>query len=132
MPLVFYSLELYKNRSKLTVEFGLQQTETDDTTHIPGESMANTNYRDLPLHEKLALDCENSLVKAAESNASGGEWLPTDREGKEFLASMHVDEQRDCPVIELRDAESNTVEHRFRVKVSCIPISKRIQTDQRK
>ena len=86
--------------------------------------MINTNYRDLPLQEKLALDCEHSLLEAAEENASGGEWIATDREGKEFLASMHVDEQLDCPVIELRDAKSDTVKHRFRVKVSCIPISK--------
>ena len=85
--------------------------------------MTDLNRRQLFLGQKLALECQHALIEAAEANASGGEWLVSDEIGNEYDANLHVDEGLDCPVIELRDKQTNDVRYRFRVEVVCEPIA---------
>lgn len=87
--------------------------------------MTDENRQTAVLAQRLALECKQSLVEAAEFNANGGEWLVSDNMGNEYGASLVVDEGLDCPVIELRDSESSTMQFRFRVEVVCEPIHER-------
>ncbi|MEO2031647.1 MAG: hypothetical protein ABGZ35_06150 [Planctomycetaceae bacterium] len=84
--------------------------------------MIDKSRQKIVLAQRLALECKHSLVEAAELNASGGEWLVSDEIGNEFAASLVVDEGLDCPVIELRNVESDVLQYRFRVEVVCGPI----------
>lgn len=84
--------------------------------------MKDRNRHSVVLAQRLALECKHSLVEAAELNASGGEWLVSDEMGNEYDASLVVDEGLDCPVVELRDCETDIVQYRFRIEVLCEPI----------
>ena len=87
--------------------------------------MTHKDRQTAVLADRLALECKHSLVEAAEVNASGGEWLVSDDMGKEYDACLVVDEGLDCPVIELRNGESDVVQFRFRVEVVCEPLTER-------
>jgi len=84
--------------------------------------MNDKNRHSAVLAQRLALECKHSLVEAAELNARGGEWLVSDEMGNEYNASLVVDEGLDCPVVELRDGDTNVILFRFRVEVLCEPV----------
>jgi hypothetical protein len=85
--------------------------------------MNDRNRQSAVLPQHLALECKHSLVEAAELNASGGEWLVSDEMGNEYDTRLVVDEGLDCPVVELRDCETDVVQDRFRIEVVCEPIN---------
>ena len=89
--------------------------------------MNDKNRHSAVLAQRLSLECKHSLIEAAELNTSGGEWIVSDEMGTEYDARLVVDEGLDCPVIELRDSESNAVHYRFRVEVLCEPLPKRTE-----
>lgn len=84
--------------------------------------MTDKSRQTAVLAQRLALECKQSLVEAAELYASGGEWLVSDDMGNEFDASLVMDEGHDCPLIELCDGESGLRRYRFRIEVVCEPI----------
>jgi len=86
--------------------------------------MNDQNRQLAVLAQRLALECKHSLIEAAELNASGGEWIVSDEGGTEYDARLVVDEGLDCPVIELRDSDTEAVSYRFRIEVLCEPVPK--------
>lgn len=81
--------------------------------------MKRRAYRNLSLDKKLAFDCEYTLAEAAALNESGGEWLVEDSTGKEFAASLCVDEEMLDVFIDVKNTETDDVEYRFKLEVSC-------------
>jgi hypothetical protein len=84
--------------------------------------MNDRNRQSESLAHRLALECKHSLIEAAESNASGGEWIVSDESGTEYEARLVADDGFDCPIIELRDTDLESVCYRFRVEILCDPL----------
>ena len=81
--------------------------------------MKRRDHRNLSLDQKLAFDCEYTLAEAAALNESGGEWLVADSTGKEFAANLCIDEETLDVFIDVKNTETDDVEYRFSLKVSC-------------